>query len=84
VPGCPSTLAISRGLGVEPKEAELLILDEPTAGLDPLAQQVVHDLILAWCGGGSVLLSPHILGDLSGRRCWHWPAGGILLFAGWS
>jgi ABC-2 type transport system ATP-binding protein len=46
-------------------EPELLILDEPITGLDPLAQQRFHDL-LAEVGarGGTVLLSSHTLSEV--------------------
>jgi ABC-2 type transport system ATP-binding protein len=45
---------------------EVLILDEPTAGLDPLVKQVVLDLICeAAAGGAAVLLSSHDLTEVS-------------------
>lgn len=44
----------------------VLILDEPTAGLDPLVRQVVLDLIReAADGGAAVLLSSHDLSEVS-------------------
>ena len=44
---------------------DLLLLDEPTRGLDPLGQQRVHDLLRAQvAGGGSVLLSSHVLSEV--------------------
>jgi ABC-2 type transport system ATP-binding protein len=44
---------------------DLLLLDEPTAGLDPLAASDVKDLIReAAAGGSTVLLSSHLLGDV--------------------
>jgi ABC-2 type transport system ATP-binding protein len=45
---------------------EVLILDEPTAGLDPLMRQVVLDLICeAAEAGAAVLLSSHDLSEVS-------------------
>ena len=45
---------------------EVLVLDEPTAGLDPLMRQVVLDLIReAAEAGAAVLLSSHDLGEVS-------------------
>lgn len=43
----------------------LLVLDEPTSGMDPLVQQVFHELLREHtAGGGSVLLSSHVLGEV--------------------
>jgi ABC-2 type transport system ATP-binding protein len=44
---------------------ELLILDEPTAGLDPLVQQTFFELLREVVGndGGTVFLSSHILSE---------------------
>jgi ABC-2 type transport system ATP-binding protein len=45
---------------------DLLILDEPTPGLDPLIRQIVMDLIReAAAAGAAVLLSSHDLGEVS-------------------
>jgi len=45
--------------------AELLLLDEPTAGLDPLMESVFQDIILEATGDGrTVLLSSHILAEV--------------------
>ena len=46
-------------------DAELLLLDEPTAGLDPLMEVVFQDVILRAKGEGrTVLLSSHILAQV--------------------
>ena len=43
----------------------LLVLDEPTTGLDPLVQQQVHDLLREHVDhGGTVLLSSHVLSEV--------------------
>jgi ABC-2 type transport system ATP-binding protein len=44
---------------------ELLLLDEPTAGLDPLMQQEVYRLLKeAQAGGATVFFSSHIIGEV--------------------
>ena len=44
---------------------DLLILDEPTTGLDPLVQQQVHALLREHAAaGGAVLLSSHVLSEV--------------------
>ena len=44
---------------------DLLILDEPTTGLDPLVQQTVHELIIeARDQGRTVFLSSHVLSQV--------------------
>jgi ABC-2 type transport system ATP-binding protein len=44
---------------------ELLILDEPTGGLDPLKQQVFYQLVRdARAGGATVVLSSHLLAEV--------------------
>lgn len=46
-------------------DVELLLLDEPTAGLDPLMEAVFQDYIRQVTGAGTtVLLSSHILGQV--------------------
>jgi ABC-2 type transport system ATP-binding protein len=44
---------------------ELLLLDEPTAGLDPLMQQEVYRLLReAQADGATVFFSSHIIGEV--------------------
>lgn len=44
---------------------ELLVLDEPTAGLDPLVQQAFNELLREATGDGrTVFLSSHMLGEV--------------------
>ena len=44
---------------------ELLILDEPTTGLDPLMQETFYDLLLDYMNKGStIFLSSHNLGEV--------------------
>jgi Cu-processing system ATP-binding protein len=44
---------------------ELLILDEPTAGLDPLSSSVLKDKILAERGAGkTVMVTSHVMNEL--------------------
>jgi ABC-2 type transport system ATP-binding protein len=46
-------------------DAELLVLDEPTAGLDPLMEAVFQECILeAKADGRTVMLSSHILAEV--------------------
>ena len=46
-------------------DPDLVILDEPTAGLDPIGCREVKDLILALARRGkTVILSSHLLGDV--------------------
>ena len=48
---------------------ELLILDEPTAGLDPLVQQTFNELLFeAKADGRTVFLSSHIISEVE-RTC---------------
>ncbi|GGH94953.1 ABC transporter [Arthrobacter liuii] len=43
----------------------LLVLDEPTSGIDPLVQQVFHSILREHTAdGGSVLFSSHVLGEV--------------------
>lgn len=46
-------------------DPDLVILDEPTAGLDPIGCREVKDLIIALAGRGkTVILSSHLLSDV--------------------
>jgi ABC-2 type transport system ATP-binding protein len=50
-------------------EPDLLLLDEPTAGLDPAGVAKIRELLLAVRGrGGSVLLNSHLLSEVE-RIC---------------
>ncbi len=43
----------------------LLVLDEPTSGIDPLVQQVFHSILVEHtAAGGSALFSSHVLGEV--------------------
>lgn len=64
---------LSRGMGTKLQlacalshNAKLLVLDEATAGLDPMAREELLDELLAFVSDGqrSVLLSSHITSDL--------------------
>jgi len=46
-------------------DPSVLLLDEPTGGLDPRSQSQVIDLLVDWAGGRkTVITSTHELGDL--------------------
>ena len=64
---------LSRGMGMKVQlacvlasGADLLILDEPTAGLDPIVREEVLDVLREWMEGDgrSILISSHITSDL--------------------
>ena len=64
---------LSRGMGMKLQlacalshKAELLILDEATAGLDPMAREELLDELLSFVADGqrSILFSSHITSDL--------------------
>jgi ABC-2 type transport system ATP-binding protein len=65
--GMRQRLGLARALVNDPA---LLILDEPTAGLDPRARRDVHDLLigLSRTRGVGVLLCTHLLDDVD-RLC---------------
>lgn len=48
-------------------EPELLVLDEPTSGMDPIVRASVLELLTGHVeGGGALLVTSHLLGDISG------------------
>lgn len=61
--GMKQKLAIAAALS---HNASLLILDEPTNGLDPVAREIVTELLMEFTrdAGHSVLISSHIVSDL--------------------
>jgi ABC-2 type transport system ATP-binding protein len=62
--GMSKRLALAQALLHEP---ELLLLDEPTANLDPLGIQLVADELRAFqAGGGCALIATHGLEDFEG------------------
>jgi ABC-2 type transport system ATP-binding protein len=66
--GMMQRLGLAQALLHEP---ELLILDEPTTGLDPEGRKLVSDIILEErARGATVFLSSHILSDVE-RTCDH-------------
>ena len=65
--GMKQRLAVARALMPNPK---LLILDEPTNGLDPKGRRRIHDLLVEFAADGKtgVLLCTHLLDDVD-RLC---------------
>jgi ABC-2 type transport system ATP-binding protein len=63
--GMKTRLAIAASLMNDP---ELLVWDEPTAGLDPISRRQTLELLEQLRGRKTVLLSSHILGDID-RSC---------------
>ena len=63
--GMKTRLGIAASLMNDP---ELLIWDEPTAGLDPISRRQTLELLDQFRGRKTVLLSSHILGDID-RAC---------------
>ena len=65
--GMRQRLALARAIVNRPR---LLILDEPTNGLDPRGRRSIHDLLLALAAEGQVgiLLCTHLLDDVE-RLC---------------
>jgi phosphate transport system ATP-binding protein len=82
--GQQQRLCIARALALEP---EALLLDEPTASLDPLSGAVIEDLIRGMRGRYTVILVTHNLSQA--RRIadrvavfWHLEGSGRLLESG--
>lgn len=63
--GMKTRLGIAASLMNDP---ELLVWDEPTAGLDPISRRQTLELLEQMRGRKTVLLSSHILGDID-RSC---------------
>ncbi len=60
--GNKQKLAIALALCGQP---DLLIMDEPTAGLDPLLQQAIYEILAKYKqAGGTIFLSSHNLGEV--------------------
>jgi len=60
--GMTRRLGLAQALMNDP---ELLILDEPTAGLDPIGCREVKDLLVQLSGAGkTIILSSHLLADV--------------------
>jgi ABC-2 type transport system ATP-binding protein len=64
--GMRQRLGLARALIPDP---DLLILDEPTNGLDPRGRREIHDILLALVADGAgILLCTHLLDDVD-RLC---------------
>jgi len=60
--GQQSAVALTLAFAIRPR---VLVLDEPSSGLDPIFQRVVLDLIIdAAAGGATVLFSSHQVGQV--------------------
>lgn len=59
--GMVRRVAFAQAIAAEP---DVLLLDEPTTGLDPEQRVLVRDLIRARSGAGITLLSSHVMEDL--------------------
>ncbi len=50
-------------------DPEVILLDEPSAALDPLSQAQIVDLLVSWKGSGkTVITATHDLDNLGGYR----------------
>jgi cobalt/nickel transport system ATP-binding protein len=61
-------------------DPSVLLLDEPTAALDPRSQSQIIDLLVAWGGGAkTVITATHNLGDLEdiADRCYVLDSGSL-------
>ena len=63
--GMAQRLGLAQALVHEPA---ILILDEPTAGLDPLQTEQIRDLLAGLAAGTSLVLATHLLDDVQ-RLC---------------
>ncbi|MBI2949920.1 MAG: ABC transporter ATP-binding protein [Verrucomicrobia bacterium] len=63
--GMKTRLGVAASLMNDP---ELLVWDEPTAGLDPISRRQTLELLETFRGKKTVILSSHILGDID-RVC---------------
>jgi cobalt/nickel transport system ATP-binding protein len=75
-------VALASVLVIDPA---VLLLDEPTAALDPRSQSEVIDLMVEWGGGSkSVITATHDLGDLDdiADRCFVLDAGKLVAQGG--
>ncbi|MFN8098248.1 MAG: ATP-binding cassette domain-containing protein [Dermatophilaceae bacterium] len=61
--GMERRLGLATALAADPPG---LILDEPSAGLDPLQRDQLHGLIRGLSGARGILLSTHLLEDVAG------------------
>jgi len=63
--GMKTRLGVAASLMNDP---ELLVWDEPTAGLDPISRRQTLELLATFRGRKTIVLSSHILGDID-RVC---------------
>ena len=48
--------------------SKVVILDEPTSGMDPAARRATWDLLLKYKPGRTILLSTHFMDEVCGRN----------------